>query len=75
MLVNAIVANITGPYQPADGRTPALAVKILEEQQGWNESRKLDQFIGVGPKPLRFTEGHLEWDCVREQSQAIGAGE
>jgi hypothetical protein len=31
MLVNAIVANITGPYQPADGRTPALAVKILEE--------------------------------------------
>jgi hypothetical protein len=64
-----------GPYQPADGRTPAPAVKILEEQQGWNETRKLDQFIDERPNPPRFTEGHLEWGCVRKQSQAIWAGE
>ena len=32
-------------YQPADGRTPALAVKIPEEQEGWNERRKLNRFI------------------------------
>src|SRR5260370_13040570 len=64
-----------GPYQPADGRTPAFAVKILEEQQGWNDGRKFDQFIDERPKPLRFTEGEPEWGCVREQSQAIWAGE
>src|SRR5260370_27500963 len=64
-----------GPYQPADGRTPALAVEILEEQQGWNDGRKFDQFIDERPKPLRFTEGEPEWGCVREQSQAIWAGE
>jgi hypothetical protein len=66
---NAIVANTTlGPYQPTDGRTPAFAVKILEEQQGRNESRKLDQFTDERPNPLRFTEGHLESGCIRKQS-------
>ena len=25
-----------GPHQPADGRTPAFAIKIFEQQQGWN---------------------------------------
>jgi hypothetical protein len=58
------------------GRSGNFTVKrILEEQQGWNDSRKLDQPIRERPKPLRFTEGHLECDCVREQSQAIWAGE
>ena len=53
----------------------SLSRKILEKQQGWNESRKLDQFIDERPKPLRFTEGYLEWDCIHEQSQAVWTGE
>jgi hypothetical protein len=61
--------------QPADGRTPALPIKILEEQEGWNESRKLNRFIDERPKPLRFTEGHQEGNCIHEQSQAVWAGE
>jgi hypothetical protein len=51
------------------------AVKILEEQQGWNESRKFDQSTDERPEPLQFTEGDLEWGCVREQPQTIWASE
>jgi hypothetical protein len=60
---------------PIDCLRTTFAIKILEEQQGWNDGRKFDQFIDERPKPLRFTEGDLEWGCVREQSQATWAGE
>ena len=63
------------PYQPADQRTPALAVKILEKQQGWNDGRQLDKSVDERPEPLWLTEGHLELGGVHEQSQAVWAGE